>query len=184
MFHIRDKDKEEKPVRPCDHEGCQQTGEFRAPKSRKNLREYYYFCLEHIRAYNAQWNYFADFSEKDIFEQYNRDAGWDRPTRPATAPLILEQRLLQMAFKMRAVYEDTPKSKRPKTTNEEMESLSLLGLPPDATLDVIKAQYRKLVKKYHPDKNKGDQKAEEKFKIISNAYIILSKIHQKRERNG
>ena len=50
----------------------------------------------------------------------------------------------------------------------------ILGVSEDADQDVIKKAYRKLSMKYHPDKNKGDPTAEEKFKEISNAYTILS----------
>ncbi len=51
---------------------------------------------------------------------------------------------------------------------------SVLGVNKVATQDEIKKTYRKLALKYHPDKNKGDKKAEEKFKEIGAAYGILS----------
>ncbi|MDD5634957.1 MAG: molecular chaperone DnaJ [Candidatus Omnitrophica bacterium] len=49
-----------------------------------------------------------------------------------------------------------------------------LGVTRNASADEIKNSYRKLAVKYHPDKNPGDKKAEEKFKEISHAYEILS----------
>ena len=48
-----------------------------------------------------------------------------------------------------------------------------LGVPPNATLEEIKHAYRKIAIRYHPDKNPNDQKAEDKFKEISEAYSIL-----------
>lgn len=51
---------------------------------------------------------------------------------------------------------------------------SSLGVPKKATADEIKKAYRKLTAKYHPDKNPGDKKAEDKFKEISEAYDVLS----------
>ncbi|MCJ7833308.1 MAG: J domain-containing protein [Deltaproteobacteria bacterium] len=49
-----------------------------------------------------------------------------------------------------------------------------LGVGKKATEEEIKKTYRKLAMKYHPDRNKGDKKAEEKFKEISEAYAVLS----------
>ena len=51
---------------------------------------------------------------------------------------------------------------------------SLLNVTQDATQEEIKRAYRKLSMKWHPDKNPGDIKAEEKFKEINEAYSILS----------
>lgn len=51
---------------------------------------------------------------------------------------------------------------------------SALGIEKNASQDDIKKAYRKLAKKYHPDVNPGDKKAEEKFKEINEAYEVLS----------
>ncbi len=58
---------------------------------------------------------------------------------------------------------------------------AVLGVARGATEDEIKKTYRKLAMQYHPDRNKGDKKAEEKFKEISEAYAVLSD-KQKREQ--
>ena len=50
----------------------------------------------------------------------------------------------------------------------------ILGVPRSATEKEIKAAYRKLARKYHPDTNKGNKAAEEKFKEINEAYEVLS----------
>lgn len=56
---------------------------------------------------------------------------------------------------------------------EYKDYYSVLGVARNATQDEIKKQYRKLAVKYHPDKNQGDKKAEEKFKEISEAYQVI-----------
>jgi len=54
------------------------------------------------------------------------------------------------------------------------EYYEILEVGKNASKDDIKKSYRKLAKKYHPDKNKGDEKAADKFKEISEAYNVLS----------
>ena len=56
----------------------------------------------------------------------------------------------------------------------ENDYYKILGVEKNASVEKIKKTYRKLAMKYHPDKNKGDQGAEEKFKQISEAYAVLS----------
>lgn len=48
----------ETSTRRCDKSGCSQPGQYRAPKSPKQLDDYYWFCKEHVREYNTNWNYF------------------------------------------------------------------------------------------------------------------------------
>ena len=51
---------------------------------------------------------------------------------------------------------------------------AILGVPRNASQEEIKRAYRELAKKYHPDKNRGDPEAEERFKEINEAYAVLS----------
>ena len=47
----------------CDHFGCDQEGTYPAPKSLQNPQDRYYFCLEHVKAYNQQWDYMAEIKK-------------------------------------------------------------------------------------------------------------------------
>ena len=57
----------------------------------------------------------------------------------------------------------------------------ILGVSKSASADEIKKAYRKLAMKYHPDRNKGDQAAEAKFKEISEAYAVLSDAEKRKQ---
>lgn len=57
---------------------------------------------------------------------------------------------------------------------EYKDYYEILGVDKKASQDEIKKAYRKLAKQYHPDRNKGDKKAEDKFKDVSEAYELLS----------
>jgi DnaJ-class molecular chaperone len=57
----------------------------------------------------------------------------------------------------------------------------VLGVSKEATTDEIKKAFRKLARKYHPDVNPGDKKAEEKFKEINEAYEVLSDPDKRRK---
>src|SRR6266700_3876045 len=63
----------------------------------------------------------------------------------------------------------------------EKDYYKALDVSKTATADEIKKSYRKLARKYHPDANKGDPKAEERFKEISEAYNTLSDPKRRKE---
>src|SRR5438309_11430072 len=59
-------------------------------------------------------------------------------------------------------------------TTSKTDYYELLGVPRKATAKDIRAAFRKLARKYHPDLNPGDKAAEEKFKQLQEAYDVLS----------
>ena len=60
----------------------------------------------------------------------------------------------------------------------------VLGVPRDVDEKALKAAYRKLARKYHPDVNKGDAAAEEKFKEVSEAFAVLSDPKKRAQYDG
>lgn len=56
----------------------------------------------------------------------------------------------------------------------EVDYYEILEISRDADSDTIKKAYRKLALKYHPDRNAGDKEAEDKFKLVNEAYQVLS----------
>ena len=64
----------------------------------------------------------------------------------------------------------------------EHEAMAIMGLKPPLDLSTIKAKYKELVKRYHPDINRGDSKAEEMLKSINMSYTILKLAYDKYEK--
>jgi len=168
-------------LRLCDHPACGQAGEHRAPKSRDKLNDYYFFCLNHVRDYNKAWDFFSGLSPEEV-EAYTRDATvWERPSWPLGQWGINERQLRDKA--MRDIFSSAPNAEEQAKTTAPMslperESLAILELTPPVDFAAIKAQYRILVKKHHPDLHGGDRDIEEKFKNISQAFSTLRKIYE------
>lgn len=70
----------EAPARGCEHPDCTAAGDYPAPRSRHQLRQYRWFCLEHIKSYNTKWNYFDGLGDELLEEHRKADMTWRRPT--------------------------------------------------------------------------------------------------------
>jgi hypothetical protein len=170
---------------PCDHPGCKEEGEYRAPKSRQHVEEgklserYLHFCLEHVREYNKQWDYFAQMSHDEI-ERFQRDAVvGHRKTKPIggrnNSPFFAQQDAWFFGFDTSTHSPAQPQAK-PELTKPQRAAMAVMNLAYPFTEKDLKARYRVLVKKYHPDTNGGDKKAEALFKEITEAYRVLKEI--------
>ena len=174
----------EAPVRPCDHLGCEGGGEFRAPRSRLELDRYFWFCLEHVRAYNAAWNYYAGMSESEIEAHIRQDTVWQRPTWK------LGQRHTPFGERVRDPFGFGNESQNghasghshnghggservARAASVREQALAVFDIEPPFTAVRLKARYKALVKEHHPDSHGGDKAAEEKLKIINQAYATL-----------
>lgn len=173
------------PRRTCDHPGCDKEGTHRAPKDR-SLRTYYWFCLEHVQAYNKSWNYYEGMTEADIERDIRLSACWDRPTWPLGKgatwgdrfdPANLHDPLgvfAEDAAQTRAQAEaEHPRPPRHREDGPRARALRILDLDEPVTLATLKDRYKALCKRYHPDANGGDKEAEERFKVVNEAYHTL-----------
>lgn len=176
----------------CQSPGCTQGGLYRAPKGRRQEGQYWQFCLDHVRAYNASYNYFAGMND-DAVAAYQKDAvighrpTWsmgvnraadpDRPTKPEAAerdwayadPLGI----LRAAGIGSAERKAAPEPRRPRHSAAVRKALDVLGLDENADAAAIKAQYKVLVKRFHPDANGGDRSFEERLRDIIRAHDVL-----------
>ena len=184
MRHFFNKAKAPDPVaESCNHEGCQEPGIYPAPKDRSRLRERIWLCLEHVREYNAGWNYFAGMNEGDMYASWRKDITWDRPTWP-----FGQQTMSHNFFNPEAwvhihrffdhkiaetLNKSDPDALDFKPNSPEGKALRELDLTGSVSSKGIKQAYKSLVKRFHPDTNNGCKIAEEKLKSINNAYATL-----------
>jgi hypothetical protein len=165
-------------ARLCDHPACREQGEFRAPKSPQQLDAYFWFCLEHVRAYNTAWNYFSGMSQPEI-ERFQREAitghrpTWRMGTGKRSDPLdgVADPLGIFGFGSFGGTAEDFEPERR--VDSKQRRALAVLNLEVDTTLQEVKMRYKQLVKRYHPDANGGDKAAEERFKTINEAYNFL-----------
>ena len=163
-------------VRLCDHAGCAAAGDFRAPRSRDQLNAYYWFCLDHVRAYNARWNYYAGMSATEIEAQIRHDTVWQRPSWPLGSRVGMRFGAHVRDFGMFDLDEDDhprERRERQRPLTEQEQALAVFDLAPPFTLDGLKSRYKALVKLHHPDAHGGDKAAEERLKVINRAYSTL-----------
>ena len=64
----------ETSTKVCEHAGCKETGQYRAPKSPDDLDDFYWFCKDHVREYNLKWNFFNGQTEEEFAAQVNQVA--------------------------------------------------------------------------------------------------------------
>mgnify|MGYP002653825439 CR=1 FL=1 len=180
-------DRTRKPDEPCcQWQGCGNTATHRAPKGRTRENEYWRFCLDHVREYNSSYNYFSGMSD-DAVMKYQKDAiTGHRPTwkmgtgaRQSGGGGDFGPHAPQDPFNMFREFgargSDTRTRTEPQRTvrNAERRALHELGLEEGADKAEIKARFKILVKRHHPDVNGGDRSAEEKLQRVIKAYKTL-----------
>lgn len=171
--------------RACDWPGCVGEGLHRAPRSRLELRSYHWFCLDHVRMYNAGWNYYDGMSEAEVEADVRRDTVWRRPSWPLAGtsgggngkPMTPDDLLDQLGpfgpeWDAEGGFAKRPDPKaRPGT--RQAWAVAVFGLSGPVTRVAVKARYKELVKRHHPDTNNGAKAAEEKIKEINEAYRTI-----------
>jgi len=172
--------------RPCSHPGCPEPGEFRAPPEEgpangfEGPRPYRWFCLEHVRAFNARYNFFSGMSADEIQQQQRPFAGWERETRAfahsgADVPpkwADFNDPLDAIGARFRRAAEAQRKDGRP-LSEADRRSLKVLGLATDVDRRALRERYAELVRRYHPDRNGGDRSFETKLQEVIGAYTQL-----------
>lgn len=159
---------------PCHAAGCAEPGLYKAPKSRDELHDYSWFCLEHIREHNQKWDFFAGYDREQI-ESFIKDATTGhRPTWSREDRIRQSYRQLQDALYEFLHFGTRPSPNRtPYLPAKLRKALAVLDIGYPFTPRELKTRYRAMVKQHHPDVNRGDKRSEELFKKITAAYHYL-----------
>lgn len=187
----------EGPVHACAWPDCGQSGRFRAPRGREHLREFQWLCLDHVRAFNQSWDFFQGMSEDEVRRFQEDIATGHRPTwsmgvnangnladerargfRPGAegtprGPHAWRDDLYDLLGRGEGTPGSARYTPRRRVSRLQGEALMTLGLDETAGAAEIKARYKELVKRYHPDSNGGDRGAEEILQRVIKAYQTL-----------
>lgn len=184
-----EKDRRRKADQPrCEKPGCENAATNRAPKGQGQENQYWNFCMEHAREFNHSYNFFKDMSVEDV-AKYQKDAQtghrptWKLGERGAAGrkPGIGRSRFkLDNADDAFGVLGDPTgagaaavERKARTVHNAARKAFNELGLEVDADKVQIKAKFKELVKRHHPDLNGGDRSFEDKLREIIVAYNYL-----------
>lgn len=184
--------RERQPI--CDWEGCSNPGGHPAPKGRGREGEYFQFCLDHVRQYNKSYNYFNGMSDDEVasFQKANvtgHRPTWSVGTNSANAADTSRREAPINGFRHGFATFDplnlfgevgiggqSPDDQRPRSLNNAArKSLTELGLDGFPNKAEIKARFKELVKRHHPDSNASAQGSEEKLREVIQAYNYLKR---------
>ena len=170
--------------RPCAIPGCDAHGEFRAPGERRpgfdGPGDWRWLCLDHVREFNARYNFFDGMDADEIADAQSPYGGWERETRAfattgADAPpkwSDFKDPMDALGARFRNVHqraEDAAVGISPETR----AAYRTLGLSPGADLKAIRQAYSALVRRYHPDRNGGDRTHEKALQSVIDAWQHL-----------
>lgn len=174
-------------VETCEHTGCRSPGLYRAPKGRGQEGRYWRFCIDHVREYNKSYNYFAGMPDDAVMAYQKDDAIGHRPTwdmgvngrgrrkdggaPPGEFDYLDPLGVLRSAGPRHAGR--APEPERPRRPAPVLRALETLDLDENVDAPTIKAKYKALVKRFHPDAHGGDRSFEDRLRDIIKAHDTL-----------
>jgi hypothetical protein len=164
----------------CAKPGCTEDGLYKAPRSSHDVRDYIWFCLDHVREYNKSWNYFEGMDEIAMEDAIRRSTTWERPswkfgTSAKSPDGTAWKAQFDDPFGVMGDGSQQRASSQPQLSTDQRKAWSIFGLSPCMDQDKVKKRYKELAKTHHPDANGGSREAEDRLKTINWAYSILKK---------
>ena len=160
----------------CDWSKCNKIGMYKAPVEKDNSKKFRLLCLEHIKEFKKSWNYFADMNNEEIENFVKSDLTWHKPTKSfGSSENFCRILWLNALDDKTGIFKnsDFRRFEKSNLTVKDKEAFKILGLKSDTNWSDIQKKFKILVKKYHPDKNRGSKKFEDILKKITLAYSQL-----------
>ncbi len=172
--------------KPCEAEGCLKPGNCKAPKSRNNPNDTWWFCEKHAAEYNKNWNFFEGMSdgEQRAFneaERHGHRPTWNFGAKGGSRESSTLGRNNRFAGKTSDTFHE--RRNRHRRDAEAISAMAAsepirkayaeMDLTPKATTKEVRAAYAEMVRRFHPDSNGGDRSAEAKLNAVVKAYKVL-----------
>ena len=160
----------------CDWENCKDLGKYKAPIEKDNSRKYKLLCLKHIKIFNKNWNYFENMNDNEIEFFLKSDLTWHKSTKSFGSSENFFNLLWNNALEDKLnIFKSSNFKEFTKTkfSQKDKDALDAMDLNYSVKWEEIQKKFKTLVKKYHPDKNLGSKKYEDKLKKITLAYSQL-----------
>jgi hypothetical protein len=170
----------------CARPGCDAPGEFRAPPADGRRPgfdgpgHWRWLCLDHVREFNAGYNFFEGMSTDEIEAFQTPYGGWDRSTRVFAGDPSPPPRWADFADPLDAIgarFRRPPGESQRQDGRElsatDRKHLGVLGLATDADRRALRMRYAELLRRFHPDHNGGDRSHEKALQAVIEAYTQL-----------
>ena len=171
---------------PCAHPQCDGAGEFRAPASPVSSDgppRWRYLCLDHVREFNAGYNYFDGMDQEQIYEEQHPANGlrqrtvWDGPSSQTPRWNDFADPLDAITARYAAQRTPPPAPECSpsgiRLSHEESAALVALGLDAKTDRGAIRRAYTAKLRRFHPDRNGGDRSHEAALGKAVEAYKLL-----------
>lgn len=176
--------------RICEAAGCGEEGAFRAPGLREpnaeGPGEWRWFCLAHVREFNATYDWFQGMSPDEILHAQSPIAGWETQVRafrpdagvdgaPRWADYVDPLEAINAKARGFRTSRQQDFADFGRFTSEERSALEVMGLSGEADRGALRRRYSELVRRYHPDRNGGDRSMEARLQLVVEAYQLLKR---------
>jgi hypothetical protein len=168
----------------CEWNNCNEIGEYKAPVEKDNSKKYRMLCLEHVKEFNKNWNYFLGMNDDQVLNFLKSDMVWHKPTQSFSSSdnffKVLWNNTLKDELDKDKFKSDYNHMRQFKFDHKYIKAFSILGISVGLKWPKIQEKFKILVKKFHPDINLGNKKYEEKLKLITLAYTQLKNTYKEK----